>query len=645
MISQNLRGIGIYGPAASTPGNASEILVVDNLIGTDSTGLRGFGNAFEGIRIDNSADNTIQGNAAGSQVIWGNQVGVALIGIQAAGNLLDGNLIGSDNTGKNDLGNKNEGVLIEGAYNNTIGGTTAAALNLISANHWGVRLDGKSAKDNLVEGNLIGTDITGKAPLGNEVNGVIVSNNAFSNTIGGTVSGAGNTIAFNVLAGVSVQSGTGDSILSNSIYSNDQLGIVLVTPSPAPGPNDLQTAPVLTSAVGGGTSSGIQGTLASIANTPFLIQFFTSLIPDPSGFGQGQTPIGSTTVTTNRQGNAAISFAPSSSLPANIWVTATATNTLTGDTSEFSNALSALPISMQFLTAAVSVDVSAGSALIDVHRSGNPKAIVSVNYATSNGTAVAGQDYTAASGTLTFQPGEFDKTFSITLLPNPSQAATSVTVNLALNQPTGGSTLGSPSTAVLTINNNMPPILQFLSSSYTTYAGSSFTIVSVTRGGGSRGTAVQVHYATAGGSAVAGVDYTPVSGTLTFLANQTTATFTVPILNGGVAPVTSTVGLVLSGPTAGAQLGPISTATLTIMAGSPYNPGGQTDTVPPQITGEQLVLGSTGITAVLFSFSQPLNPSRVPDLGNYGYYVDVAGANGVFGTSADIYVPLSSAQY
>src|SRR5208337_338259 len=86
---------------------------------------------------------------------------------------LDGNLIGSDNTGKNDLGNKKEGVLIEGAYNNTIGGTTAAALNLISANHWGVRLYGKSAKDNLVEGNLIGTDITGKAPLGNEVNGVI----------------------------------------------------------------------------------------------------------------------------------------------------------------------------------------------------------------------------------------------------------------------------------------------------------------------------------------------------------------------------------------------------------------------------------------------------------------------------------------
>ena len=94
---------------------------------------------------------------------------------------------------------------------------------------------GQPLKGNLVEGNLIGTDITGKAPLGNEVNGVIVSNNAFSNTIGGTVSGAGNTIAFNVLAGVSVESGTGDSILSNSIYSNGQLGIDLVTPSVPPG--------------------------------------------------------------------------------------------------------------------------------------------------------------------------------------------------------------------------------------------------------------------------------------------------------------------------------------------------------------------------------------------------------------------------
>jgi hypothetical protein len=640
VISGNLRGVNISGSLAS------EVVVQGNLIGTDSTGAIDLGNATEGILIQNATDALIEGDAVGSQVISGNLQGIVISGATSTRNLVEGNLIGTDKTGLYAIPNAQEGVAILGAAGNTIGGTTAAALNLISGNNWGVRLDGSSATANLVEGNYIGTDITGKAPLANEVNGVIVSNNASANTIGGTVSGAGNTIAFNVLTGVRVESGTGDSILSNSIYSNGQLGIILVTPSVPPGPNNLQAAPVLTTAIGGGPSSAIQGTLASIQGTLFLIQFFTSLIRDPSGFGQGQTPIGSTTVTTDGKGNAAISFTPSSSLPANIWVTATATNTATGDTSEFSNAVSAVPVTEQFLTASMSVDVSAGSAHVHVERTGNPNAVVAVSYATSNGTAVAGQDYSATSGTLTFQAGETDKTFSITILPNPSQAATSVTVNLALSQPTGGSTLGSPSTAVLTINNNLPPILQFSSSAYTTYTGSNSSIVTVTRGGGSRGTTVQVHYATAGGSAVAGVDYTPVSGTLTFLANQTMATFTVPILHGGVATVTKTVGLVLSGPAGGAKLGPINKATLTIMAGSsPYNPGGRTNTVPPQVTGEQLVLGPTGITAVLFSFSQPLNPSRVPDLGNYGYYVDVAGANGVFGTSANTFIPLSAAQY
>ena len=46
----------------------------------------------------------------------------------------------------------------------------------------------------------------------------------------GRRAGRGNTIAFNVAAGVSVQSGTGDSILSNSIFSNGHLGIDLVAP-------------------------------------------------------------------------------------------------------------------------------------------------------------------------------------------------------------------------------------------------------------------------------------------------------------------------------------------------------------------------------------------------------------------------------
>ena len=332
------------------------------------------------------------------------------------------------------------------------------------------------------------------------------------------------------MSGVLVESGTGDSILTKSIYSNGQLGIVLVTPSPTPGPNDLQTDPVLTSA-GGGTSSTVLGTLNSLSNKSFLIQFFTSLIPDPSGYGQGQTLIGSTTVTTDANGYTPIAFAPPNGLPASTWVTATATNMSPGptfgDTSEFSNAVS--PVSVQFLTSTDSVDATAGWAQIEVERVGDPNSEVTVHYATSNGTAVAGKDYTAASGILAFQPEVTEQNFIVWILPNPAQTASSVTVNLALIQQPGDEPLGSISNATLTINNNLPPIVQFSSSTYTAYASYNVASVTVTRGGGSPGTTVQISYATAGGLAVPGVDYTPVTGTLTFLANQTTAAFTVPM--------------------------------------------------------------------------------------------------------------------
>jgi hypothetical protein len=490
VISGNLRGVEISGSAAS------ETLVDDNLIGTDITGALDLGNAAEGVLISSATDAVIKGGARGSQVISGNHRGIVITGTASTRNLVQGNLIGTDKTGLYPIPNAQEGVAIEGAQGNTVGGTTAATLNLISANHWGVRIDGSAASNNLVEGNLIGTDITGKAALGNEVNGVIESHSASANTIGGTASGAGNTIAFNVLAGVSIASGTGDPILSNSIFSNGKLGIDLVAPGDpasgvtpdAPGvrsgPNDLQNYPTLTSAIGGGPQSSIQGTLNSLPRTPFLIQFFTNQVPDPSGFGQGMTPIGSTMVTTDQSGDASFPFTPQTNLPGNAWVTATATNTLTGDTSEFSHAISAQPVSVQFLTASATVGATAGTALVHVERVGNPSAIVSVNYATGDGTAVAGKDYTAAIGTLTFQVGETDKTFSVTVLPNPAQTASSVTVNLALSGPTGGATLGSISTAVLTINDNLPPILQFQSSAYTAYASSTSPIVTVTRGGG-----------------------------------------------------------------------------------------------------------------------------------------------------------------
>ena len=459
VISANLIGVLISGASATG------VMVRDNLIGSDSSGEAGLGNAEYGVQIDNASENTIEGDGQGVQLISGNEVGIEIEGATSTQNLIEGDFIGTDKSGTAALGNSDEGVLIEEAFGNTVGGTTSAARNVISANLWGIRLDGSTATGNLIEGNDIGTASSGTLALGNEINGIIISNSASGNSIGGTAAGQGNTIAYNVAAGVSVQSGTGDSILSNSIFSNGHLGINLVAPGDPPsgvtpnepgvrvGPNDLQNTPVMTAVVAG-TKGAAQATLNSLPNTPFLIQFFSNTASDPSGYGQGQTLLGSQSVTTNARGNAMASLTPAAGVAPSTWVSATATNLVTGDTSEFAENLTAQPVSVGFEMTQYAVASSAGTATIGVERFGNVSALVTVQYATSNGTAIAGKQYAPAAGTLTFLPGQAysEQTFPVTILANASQSASTTTVNLTLSQPTGGATLGLISTATLSIS-------------------------------------------------------------------------------------------------------------------------------------------------------------------------------------------------
>ncbi len=457
VISANLIGVLI------SSGQAANATVIGNLIGTDSTGEADLGNAEAGIDIESASGVTVEGNGHGSQVISGNQIGVKINGNAAKGNNIEGNLIGVDSAGTADRGNSNEGVLIEEASNNIVGGTTAAARNVISANLWGVRIDGSDASGNVIMGNEIGTDITGTLPLGNEIDGVVISSNASKNIVGGMVASQGNTIAYNVAAGVAVQSGTGDSILSNAIFSNTQIGIDLLVatdppsgitanqPGVGPGPDNLQNKPVMLSAIGGTTGSA-QISLDSLASTRFLIQFFSSPAADPSGYGQGQTFLTSQVLTTSTDGSLKTTVSIAGGFPPNGWITATATNESTGDTSEFSNGVVAQPVSVTFTTSAMLVDSTAGTAVISVQRVGNSNAVVSVAFATADGTGVAGLNYQAASGTLIFGTGQFLSSFSVPILPDDSQTSSTTTVLLSLNPLTDGTTLGLFGTETLSIN-------------------------------------------------------------------------------------------------------------------------------------------------------------------------------------------------
>ena len=339
VISANGGGIGFT--------TSTNNVIQGNFIGTDVTGTHPLGNGGAGIGMTDSGDNTIGGTASGA----GNVISANGIGIQATSeifgdNLIQGNKIGTDVTGTVAMGNATIGVDTFDESGNTIGGTTAAAANVISANGQdGINFGDFLGDNNLVEGNFIGTDITGTKDLGNGGHGVYVQDS--SNTIGGTVKGAGNTIAYNALAGVAVVDNyngptTGVEILSNSIFANQKLGIDLgddgVTPNhpggPTSGPNNYQNYPVLLAAVTYNGRTYIKGTLNSAPSASFTVQFFSNPTADPSGYGQGQSYLGQGTVTTDATGNASFQFSFATVVSSGQVISATATDS-GGDTSEF----------------------------------------------------------------------------------------------------------------------------------------------------------------------------------------------------------------------------------------------------------------------------------------------------------------------
>jgi CSLREA domain-containing protein len=339
----------------------------DQAVGTNAVlniELRG-SSGLEDPFVEPASGLKLRGPSASNSVIRGlvinNVTGNKLTGYGiyisgGTGYKIEGNFIGTDPSGTFARGNDTGVKFFSNTQSSALGGTLPEARNLISGNNInGVQLEGGSA-DNKIQGNLIGTakdgispnyDKYGISPLGNGGRGVYLEPSA----------------------------GPGNRILSNSIYRNDRngnkLGIDLGggtentygvtendyddpnTPKPDPdkdtGPNSLQNYPEITSAQIFrdpllDDTTYIGGELNSTPSTrkkkrTFIIQFFSSPAGevDPSGYGEGMTYLGQIQVTTDRQGKAPISLSTRAASVGE-FITATATNKRTGDTSEFSNA-------------------------------------------------------------------------------------------------------------------------------------------------------------------------------------------------------------------------------------------------------------------------------------------------------------------
>jgi len=300
--------------------------------------------------FDNSFDNIVEGN----------YIGVDVTGTKAVPNIEQGFIAGATTSTMIPAGDTTIGGSVAGA-GNVISGNTMDGIQ-IAGTSLGPNGDDTANQGNFILGNFIGTDATGKTSIPNGGNGVDLISSATNNIIGGSAPGSGNLIAnnagdgvlidpgttagtgsgnntvaniiqSNVGAGVRINTGNGNRISQNSIFGNGDLGINLQNAganlntncnSSNSGANNLQNAPSLT--VGSGTayitatatdpngntsefSNAVKesltgsvvdllGNFNSTPSTTYTIEFFSSTAADPSGYGEGQTYLTSTTVTT-----------------------------------------------------------------------------------------------------------------------------------------------------------------------------------------------------------------------------------------------------------------------------------------------------------------------------------------------------------
>jgi len=209
--------------------NSHDNKIEGNWIGTDSSGTAAEGNTLCGILLMRSHSNTIGGSnpGEGNLISGNNSSGICINFQESTNNIIRGNYIGTDVNGTAAIANTLDGVQLFGAHTTTIGGSQASQGNLISGNGVnGISLlfatgVGDTTDNNVIRGNKVGTDVSGTLPLGNAGVGIKIASGS-GNDVGGSNAGEGNLISGNQ-TGISIQ-GNSQSIPGNTSIQGNKIG-------------------------------------------------------------------------------------------------------------------------------------------------------------------------------------------------------------------------------------------------------------------------------------------------------------------------------------------------------------------------------------------------------------------------------------
>ena len=219
-----------------------------------------------------------------------------------------------------------------------------------------------------------------------------------------------------------------------------------------------------------------------------------------------------------------------------------------------------------FAAATNTFNENAGVALINVIRYNNTHGTATVNYGTTNGTAQAGVNFFATSGTLTFNDGAALASITVPLIYNTNVTG-NLTFNVGLSSPSAGTQVGNPGVTSIVLR-DVDAGLSFTTSSVVVLKNAGSLVIPVIRSATNSGL-VTVDYTTQDGTAQAGVDYTFTHGTLVFSNGVATNTFTVPISNNGLVNGDHAFTVKLSNPSGTGRIVSPSTETVTIIDSNP----------------------------------------------------------------------------
>lgn len=268
------------------------------------------------------------------------------------------------------------------------------------------------------------------------------------------------------------------------------------------------------------------------------------------------------------------------------------------------------PARVAFNRTSLSVNENAATLAVGLTRTGNTSTGVAVTVRSANGSAIADDDFGAVDQTITFAPGETTKTLDVSITDD-AVGESNENFTLALSLATGESTVGGPATVTI-----VDPTVRFRGSSFAVNENGGTATISVVLEGAPQ-TAVTINYATvAGGTATANVDYTPVSGQLSFAIGETTKTFDVPVAGDSSPEGIEFVNLALSGPTGETTIGTPATARLNLTETRPTVeiPGFQLQVVKSGglLSGRHLAGIATDVSGNVFVAAD--DPTNTPSL-------------------------------